>query len=319
MSFESPAFLLALLLVPIVLAGYLRIDRSRRQAAHEFAAPRMLDSVAPARPGWRRHAAMALYGLALAVLAVALARPEATVAVPEERASVVLAIDQSGSMQARDAAPSRLVVAREAAHDFLDDVPSELRVGSVIFNHTVLAAEAPTTSRQELHDSVDSLRSSGGTATGEALASSLRLLKAGESGERRPPPAAIVLLSDGASTHGRDPIAVAREAAAQRIPVYTVALGTDEGTIEVERPGGGVAVERVPPDRQTLREIADVSGGRYYEAAAGAELEEVYERLGSQVSTRPERREITAAFAAGAALLLLGGGAASLRWFGRLP
>jgi Ca-activated chloride channel homolog len=319
MSFESPAFLLALLLVPLAVAAYLRFDRRRRRAAQAFAAPRMLDSVAPVRPGWRRHAAMALYALALAVLAVALARPEATVAVPEERASVVLAIDQSGSMEASDAQPSRLEVARDAAGDFLDDVPSELRVGSVIFNHTVRSADAPTTTRDEVRDAVASLSASGGTATGEALASSLRLLDASEGRERRPPPAAVVLLSDGASTHGRDPIPVAREAADQRIPVYTVALGTDEGTIEVERPGGGTAVERVPPDRRTLREIADISGGRYYEAAAGAELQEVYERLGSQISTRPEQREITAAFAAGAALLLLGGGAASLRWFGRLP
>jgi Ca-activated chloride channel homolog len=198
-------------------------------------------------------------------------------------------------------------------------VPSELRVGTVIFNHRVRSAEAPTTGRDELRDSIEALRSSGGTATGEALASSLRLLDGGEGRSRRAPPAAIVLLSDGTSTHGRDPIPFARDAAARRIPVYTVALGTDEGTIEVERPGGGTGVERVPPDRETLRRIAELSRGRYFEAADASELDEVYKRLGSQVSTRDEQREITAAFAAGAALLLLGGGAASLRWFGRLP
>ena len=318
MSFESPAFLAALLLAPLALAGYLRWDRRRRQAAREFANPRLMDSVAPVRPGWRRHAAMALYGLALAVLILALARPQATVAVPEERASVVLAIDQSGSMQARDAEPSRLQVARDAAHAFLDDVPEELRVGGVIFNQEVQSAQAPTTDRDAMHRAIDSLRSSGGTATGEALASSLRLLESG-SGDRRPPPSAVVLLSDGASTHGRDPIQFARDAGSRQIPVYTVALGTDDGTIEVERPGGRTVTERVPPDRDTLSRIAELSDGRYHEAAEGSELEEVYERLGSQVSTRPERREITAGFAAGAALLLLGGAAASLRWFGRLP
>jgi Ca-activated chloride channel family protein len=231
---------------------------------------------------------------------------------------VVLAIDQSGSMQARDAAPSRLEVARDAARAFLDDVPDELRVGGVLFNHEVQSAQAPTVDRDAMHRMIDSLRSSGGTATGEALASSLRLLESGPS-DRRPPPGAIVLLSDGASTHGRDPVQFARDAGSRRIPVYTVALGTDQGTIRVERPGGAGAVERVPPDRETLRRIADLSGGRYHEAAEGSELEEVYERLGSQVSTRPEQREITAGFAAGAALLLLGGAAASLRWFGRLP
>lgn len=318
MSFASPALLLALLLAPLALAGYLRVDRRRKEAARQFASPRLIDSVAPVRPGWRRHAAMALYGLALAVLVIALARPQATVAVPEERASVVLAIDQSGSMQARDAEPSRLRVARDAAHAFLDDVPGDLRVGGVTFNHVVQSAQAPTTDRDAMRRVIDSLRSSGGTATGEALASSLRLLASGEAGERRAPPSAVVLLSDGASTHGRDPIRFAREARAREIPVYTVALGTDRGTIQVERPGGS-RLERVPPDRETLHRIADLSGGRYHEAAAGSELEEVYERLGSRVSTRPEQREITAAFAAGAGLLLLGGAAASLRWFGRLP
>jgi Ca-activated chloride channel family protein len=321
MSFESPGFLLALLLVPLAVAGYLHWDRRRRRAAESFAAPRMLPSVAPRRPGWRRHGPMVAYGVAVAVLALALARPHATVAVPQERASVVLAIDQSGSMEARDVAPSRLEAARRAAAEFVDDVPSELRVGTVIFNHEVSSADAPTTSRDGVRASIDSLTSSGGTATGDALASSLRLLAETEErdGRRRSPPAAVVLLSDGAATHGRDPLPVAREAGERRIPVYTVALGTDEGTIEVRRPDGGTRIERVPPDRNTLREIARVTDGRYYEATGAPELDEVYERLGSQVSTRPEQREITAAFAAGAAVLLLGGGAASLRWFRRLP
>jgi Ca-activated chloride channel family protein len=318
MSLESPGFLLALALLPLALGAYLWIERGRRRAAEAFAAPALLPSVAPLGPGWRRHAPMAVYAIALAVLAVALARPHATVAVPRERASVVLAIDQSGSMEARDVRPSRLEAARRVAHDFLDEVPSELRVGTVIFNHGVRAADAPTTSRDGVRASIDSLRSSGGTATGDALAASLRLVGE-ESDGRRSAPAAVVLLSDGSATHGSHPLPVAREAAGRRIPVYTVALGTDAGTIQVRRPDGSASRERVPPDRVTLRELARVSGGRYYEAADAAELDEVYERLGSQVSTRPERREITAAFAAGAALLLLGGGAASLRWFRRLP
>ena len=202
---------------------------------------------------------------------------------------------------------------------FLEEVPDDLRVGTVIFNHAVRSAEAPTTDRAEVGASIDSLRSSGGTATGDALDSSLRLLAASRRGDRRPPPAAIVLLSDGTSTHGSDPIPVARRARARHIPIYTVALGTDGGTIEVRRPDGSTSTERVPPDRDTLREIARLSRGRYYEATAAPELDEVYERLGSQVSTRPERREITAAFAAAGALLMLTGGGASLRWFGRLP
>jgi Ca-activated chloride channel homolog len=318
MSFESPWFLLALALVPLALAGYLRIERRRRRATEAFAAPALLASVAPNRPGWRRHAPMVVYVIALAVLALALARPHATVAVPRERASVVLAIDQSGSMEARDVSPSRLEAARRVAGEFLDEVPPELRVGAVIFNHEVRSADAPTTNRDGVRSSIDSLRSSGGTATGDALDSSLRLIE-GTGARRRSVPAAVVLLSDGAATHGRDPVPVAREAAERRIPVYTVALGTDSGTIEVRRADGSTSTEQVPPDRGTLREIARISGGRYSEAADAEELHEVYERLGSQVSKRPERREITAAFAAGGAVLLLGGGAASLRWFRRLP
>jgi len=318
-TFASPGFLLALLLLPAAAAAYVAHECRRRTTAEAFASPRMLASVAPTRPGWRRHASMLLYGVALAVLAVALARPQATVAVPEERASVVLTIDQSGSMQAGDVRPDRLEAARGAADSFLDDVPRDLRVGAVLFNHVVRSAEAPTTDRAEVRESIASMRSSGGTATGEALDASLRLLNGTAEGRGRRPPAAIVLLSDGASTHGRDPVPVARVAARHKIPVYTVALGTDEGTIEVEAGGGGTRTERVPPDRDTLRQIARLSGGRYHETADASELARVYERLGSQVSTRPERREITAAFAAGAALLMLGGGAASLRWFGRLP
>ncbi|MBN1528693.1 MAG: VWA domain-containing protein [Thermoleophilaceae bacterium] len=319
MSFASPGFLALLLLLPLAALAYLRIERGRRRQAEAFAAPGMLASVAPRRPGWRRHAPMWLYGIAIAVLAVALARPQATVAVPVERASVVLAIDESGSMEARDVRPSRLAAARRAAGDFLDDVPRRVRVGAVIFNHHVRSAEAPTTDRAEVEASIAGLRSSGGTATGDALDSSLRLIAATDGDDRRPPPAAIVLLSDGESTHGRDPVPVARLAAKRKIPIYTVALGTDTGTIQVQRPDGSRTTERVPPDRDTMRQIARISSGRYYEAADAPELSAVYERLGSQVSTRPEEREITAAFAAGAVLLMMGGGAASLRWFGRLP
>jgi Ca-activated chloride channel homolog len=319
-SFQAPLFLLALALVPLASWVYARADRRRRVAAAEFAAPRMLPSVTPSSPGWRRHAPTALYVGALAVLAVALARPQATVAVPEERASVVLATDQSGSMEARDVSPSRLAAARKAAEDFLDDVPDELRVGAVAFNHAVRSVKAPTTDRAEVRSTVDRLRPSGGTATGEALSASLRLLEPPQGrpkGSRRAP-SAIVLLSDGASTHGRDPLPVARDAARLDIPIYTVALGTDGGTIAVDTPAG-TERRRVPPDRQTLRRLARISSGQYFEAEDGLRLNAVYERLGSEISTKEERREITAAFAAGAALLLMGGGTLSLCWFGRLP
>jgi Ca-activated chloride channel homolog len=317
MSFQSPLLLLTLLALPVAALLYRAHSRRGERAVAAFASPALLDSVAPQRPGWRRHAPYALYALALAGLAFALARPEVTVAVPDERASIILATDTSGSMQATDVPPSRLVAAREAGLDFLDGVPREVKVGAVVFNHTVQSIEPPEGDREPVRQALDRLRPSGGTATGEALASSLGLVE--QTGTRgRPAPAAIVLLSDGASTHGRDPLPLADEAARMRVPIYTVALGTDAGTIDVETPAG-VEQRAVPPDRETLRRLAETTGGRYFEAADRPELDEVYERLGSQIAKRDEPREITAAFAGAGILLLLGGGGLSLHWFRRLP
>jgi len=319
-SFASPLWLLALLALPVAIAAYLVIDRRRRRAAEAFASPRLLDSVAPLRPGWRRHAPMALYGVALAALAVALARPEATVSVPDSRASVMLATDISGSMEARDVKPTRLAAARNAALDFMDQVPDELRVGAVTFNHRVRSIEAPTTEREPVLQTLRRLRSSGGTATGDAFALSVDLLERARTRRgRKPAPAAMVLLSDGAATHGQPPGPVAERAARTGIPVYTVALGTDSGSIEARTRTGETVRRSVPPDRETMRQIADTTGGRYFGTADNLKLDEIYERLGKDIGRKDEKREITGAFAGAAALLLLAGGAMSLRWFGRLP
>ena len=320
MSFASPVWLLALLLVPLGAVAYVLIDRRRRRAAEAFASPRLLDSVAPSRPGWRRHAPMALYGIALAALAVALARPEATVSVPDGRASVILTTDVSGSMEARDVKPTRLAAARRAALDFMDQVPDELRVGAVTFNHRVRSIEAPSTDREPVLQTLRRLRSSGGTATGDAFALSLDLLERARTRRgRKPAPAALVLLSDGAATHGQSPDPVAERAARTGIPVYTVALGTDAGSIDARTRTGETVRRSVPPDRDTMRQIADTTGGRYFEASDDLKLDEVYDRLGEEIGRKDDKREITWAFAGGAALLLLAGGAMSLLWFGRLP
>jgi Ca-activated chloride channel family protein len=316
-SFQSPLLLLTLLALPVVVLLYRAHSRRSERAVAAFTSPVLLESVAPRRPGWRRHVPYGLYAVALVGLALALARPEMTVAVPDERASIVLATDTSGSMQAADVPPSRLVAAREAGLDFLDGVPREVKVGAVVFNHTVKAIEPPGADRVPVRDALERLRPSGGTATGEALASSLSVVRQAGSGGR-PAPAAVVLLSDGASTHGRDPLPLADEAAKLGVPIYTVALGTDAGTIDVETPTG-LEQRAVPPDRETLRRLAETSGGRYFEADDRPELDEVYERLGSQVAKRDEPREITAAFAGAGALLLLGGAGLSLHWFRRLP
>ena len=311
MSFKAPLLLLGLLLLVPIATGYVSTERRRRRAAAVFAAPGTAPSVVPRHPGWRRHAPLLLAALAMAGLIAALARPQVSVAVPAEQASIVLAMDRSGSMEATDVAPSRLVAALRAGEAFLDRVPARVKVGGVVFNHRAEAVQSPTADRAALRAALRAgMKPAGGTATGEALATSLAMLRARPRAGGRRPPAAIVLLSDGKSTSGRDPLAIAAEARRLGIPVYTVALGTSAGRLPNGKP--------VPPDTDTLRAIAQRSGGRAFTAQEAGALSAVYDRLGSEVATRRVQREVTGAFAGGAAVLLLLGGGLSLRWFRRL-
>jgi Ca-activated chloride channel homolog len=308
MSFAAPLFLLGLLLVPIGAALQLLAQRRRRRYAIRFPGAPVAALAAPAGRAWSRHLPGLLLALAVAGLVAALARPEATIAVPVEQASVVLVTDVSRSMEATDVAPDRLSAARSAAENFLEEAPEELRVGAVSFSDTARVMQPPTVDHQQVRSALAGLATEGGTATGDGLATALSAVE-GEGEER--PPAAIVLLSDGASTTGQDPIEVAREARQLGVPVYTVALGTPDGVVD-----GNL---RVPPDPEAMREIASVSGGDAFEASDGDELAAVYERLGSQLGTREETREVTAGFAAAGLLLLVGAAAGSVRRFGRLP
>jgi Ca-activated chloride channel homolog len=312
MSFQAPLFLLGLAVVPLALAALALARRRPARYVVRFPAAPTLAAVAPREPAWRRHAPTALLCLALAGLAVALARPEATVAVPIERASVVLVTDTSGSMNATDVSPSRLAAAKDAGERFLDEVPDELRVGLVAYaqgTHTVLA---PTEDHGQVRETLKGLAAEGGTATGDALAAALATL---ERDAEDPPPAAIVLLSDGATTAGRDPVEVAREAGAASVPISTVALGTPDGVVQT--PDG--VMQRVPPDPESLRAVAEESGGRAYAVEDAGALDEVYEDLGSRIGTRDERREISAGFAAAGLVALAGALLTSLRRRGRLP
>lgn len=318
MSFAQPLFLLALLLVPAAILAYVRHERTRRAAAAAFAAPALQASVAPSRPGWRRHVPLAVYALALTVLIVALARPQTTVAVPVERASIMLTTDFSGSMQATDVPPTRLAAARAAANRFLDEVPDAVRVGLVAFNHSARLLESPTTDREAVRGAIAELEPSGGTATGEALAVSIAALAQQKDADGARVPSAIVLLSDGASVRGRPPQELARRAKDLKIPIYTVTLGTPSGTIQVTRSDGTVETRPVPPDPRESREVAEISGGRAYTADTVQNLSDVYEELGSRIGYRDEPREVTAAFSGGALVLLAGGALLSLLWFRRL-
>jgi Ca-activated chloride channel family protein len=298
--------------VPLALAAYWLAQRHRRRYVARFPGVPTLAAVAGPESALR-HLPTALFALALAVLAIALARPQATVAVAVERASVVLVTDVSGSMRADDVKPNRLEAAKRAARGFLDDVPDDLRVGSVAFASAPHSVEAPTEDHEEVASLIEGLSADGGTATGDALQAALRLFGKREKGRR--PPSAIVLLSDGQTTTGRDPVAVAREARRQRVPIYTVSLGTHSGIITT--PLGN----RIPvtPDPETLAEIARTSGGKAFKAEDDEELDTIYERLGSRIGSKKEKREITAGFAAGGIVLLLAAAAASLRSIGRLP
>ena len=316
MSFGEPAVLLALLVIPLLVAAYVVNERRRRAAASAFAAPALTPSVAPETPRWRRHAPMLAICLALLVLIMAAARPQRTVAVPVERASIVLASDVSGSMLATDVAPSRLAAVKRAARRFVDEVPEKVNVGILAFNHRPRLLQSPTTDRAVARAAIDSLQPSGSTAIGDAIAASTAALRR-PSAERRPP-AAVVLLSDGKSARGSDPMVAARAAKRMKVPIYTVTLGTERGTITVPRRGGGSEVRPVPPDPASLERIARASGGEAFTAETAAGLKQVYERLGSQLAHRDERRQVTSAFAGGGLLLLLVGAAMSLRWFGRI-
>ncbi len=314
MSYAAPAFLAAMAVVALVAALWAWQRRRRRSFAVRFPGATVMAGVLGAAPAWRRRVPPALLACAAVLLSVALARPQATIAVPVERASVMLLTDESGSMAATDVDPSRLEAARGAARAFMEQAPDRLLVGFVGYSDQVQAMVEPTLDHQAVETAIDGLRAGGGTATGDALTVALDRLEARRGTDGATAPAAIVLLSDGKTTDGTDPTAAAARAARLRIPVYTVALGTSEG--DVEGPMGEAIP--VPPDPETLRGIAEQSGGRAFATADAAELDQVYEQLGSRIGTRTEQREVSVAFAAGGLLLLLGGLVTGLRWRGRV-
>jgi Ca-activated chloride channel family protein len=313
MSLASPLALLCLAAVPLALFVHAAAQRRRRRYPVRFTALSTLAAIASEEPRWRRQVPFALFALALTALALSLARPQRTVAVPVERASVVLVTDVSRSMSATDVSPTRLEAARRAAQSFLEKVPEELRVGLVSFSDAAQTLQAPTTDRALVSGALQTLQPISGTATGAGLRTALDDLKIGDSSARRPP-AALVLLSDGSATDGTAAYEVAAEARRLRVPIYTVALGTPQGTITL----GGQMLQ-VPPDTAALQRIASLSGGDAFRAEDSDQLGAVYDRLGSQIGTKPEKREVTFVFAGAALLLLASAMVASLGFGGRLP
>jgi Ca-activated chloride channel family protein len=311
MSLAAPWFLLALAIVPMAVAAQRLSARRRNRFAVRFPAAVTLAGVIAAPSAWRRRLPAVLLAAAVATLAVALARPQKTVAVAAREASIVLVIDTSRSMEAQDVEPDRLAAARKAAQRFVGKVPKQINVGVVAFSDVIHTVQAPVRDRDTIRATIDALQPIGGTNTGGALEAALSTLTRKKRQER--PPSAIVLLSDGKATDGPDPVTVAGRARRERIPISTVALGTPDGVVEGGPYGGFLPV---PPDPETMRAIARASGGQAFTAENSDQLGKVYERLGSRIGSRSEKREITAAFAAGGLLFLLAGTGLAARWRG---
>jgi Ca-activated chloride channel family protein len=325
-----PLMLLALLIVPLALLAYRAIERRRARYAIHYTNIEVLASVAVSAPRWRRYLPLALAALALTCALAALARPEVEVSAASEQASIALTLDVSGSMSAEDVKPTRLAAAQEAIRRFLDGLPKKYRVGLVTFSAEPFVAAPLTRDRQIVLDALVYGTSYGrGTAIGDALARSVELLQpVATDGDAPPaagsavphadpdgPLAAILLLSDGAQRRGTlQPLEGAERAKSYGIPIYTVALGTPTGVLN----RGGFDMP-VPPDPDTLRQIAKATGGEFFATQNGARLNAVYEDLASRLGAKKEWRELSFILVGLAALFALGAGALSVLWVQRLP
>ncbi|MFI5894499.1 VWA domain-containing protein [Actinoplanes sp. NPDC051513] len=317
MNWLSPERLWLLTGVVALAVAYVIAQRRRSRYAVRFTNLKLLGRVAPKRPGWRRHLPASLFLAMLALLVAGFARPQAEVQVPRDRATVLVAVDVSGSMGATDVAPDRLAAAKAAAREFVADLPEQFNVGLVAFSGTATVLVPPVTDRAAVGAGIDWLAEGiagpgGGTAIGEAIATALDSIRSldAEAGEDIPP-ARVVLLSDGANTSGQDPAQAAGLAAELGVPVDSISFGTAAGVVWGNTP--------VPVDGQTLQAVADATGGNYFEAGNADELRDAYADIGSSVGYRTETQDVSARFiGAGLALALLAA-LASLLWFARLP
>lgn len=323
MSFLAQWRLWFLVVVAVVAVIYIALQRRRRTYALRFSSSELFDSVAPAKPGFRRHIPAVVFLLAATTLVIGLAQPARQVRVPRERATVIVAIDVSLSMQATDVDPDRLAAAQEAASRFIEQLPPTLNVGVVSFAGSASVLVSPTRDRLPAYTAIDNLRLAESTAIGEAIFTSLdALLNAPPDDTGELPPARIVLLSDGETTVGRPDADAVRAAQDAEIPVSTIAFGTSRGTIIYDDPSTAVVENSpipVPVREDNLRSIAERTDGAFFAASSLEELESVYSDIGSAIGYEDVNQEITPWFIAGGLLLLLGSTGFSLLWFQRLP
>ncbi|MGR7026714.1 VWA domain-containing protein [Geodermatophilus sp. URMC 62] len=304
MTFQSPLWLIALVPVLALVAVYVVKQLRRRVYAARFSQTGLAQSLLPKGAGWVRHVAFGLTLASLLGLVLSLAQPSTEVRVPRETATVVLALDVSLSMQAEDIEPSRFEAMKDAATDFVELLPPRINLGLVSFSGSASTLVAPTTDRDQVNAAISNLQLSEATAIGEAIFTSLTTISTFQStldvaeGDELPP-ARILLLSDGYNTVGRENTQAIAAAQGAGVEVSTIAFGTDYGSIEI-----GGEVTPVPIDRDALRQIAEETGGQYNEARTRAELEAVYDDLGSQIGYTTEPQDVSYWFVRVATLLL---------------
>jgi Ca-activated chloride channel homolog len=331
MSFLWPGALFALLIIPLLILIYLWNQRRRRRFAVRYSSLSLVRAAMPAQSRLRRYLPMALFLLACASLVVALARPARVTRVPAGRATVMLALDVSRSMEQRDIAPSRFSAAKSAALSFINKQKQTNQVGIVAFAGIAQLVQPPSTDAQELETAIHSLTTGRGTAIGEGIATALETIAeynpnvAGiinDQGADTPPvpstgnggyePDIIVLLTDGNNNRGIDPFSAAQEAANSHIRVYTISFGTRAGG---DQGAGGFGFGRNRGiDEATLQTIATMTGGEYYTASSAAELYKVFDSLPTDLITREETLELSVAFVAIASLLVISAVLLSQLW-----
>ena len=313
--FLQPWWLLAVLSVLLVAGAYVLRQFRRRTYAMKFTNVELLRTLAPKGLGWRRHVAAGAFLLSLLSLAFAMARPSIDREEPLERATVMLAIDVSLSMEADDVQPNRIEAAQEAAKAFVQELPPTYNLGLVSFAKAANVLVSPTKDRAAVLAGIDGLTLAEATATGEAVFTSLDAIRTVPAdGANGAPPARIVLLSDGYRTSGRSVEDAAAAAEAANVPVSTIAFGTDEGTVEING-----TIQRVPVDRPALQDLAEATKGYFYEAATAEALRQVYQDMGSSIGFRTIAKEVVRWFVGIGLLFALAAAGLSLLWTSRLP
>jgi Ca-activated chloride channel family protein len=316
LAFGSPDRLLILLVIPLLIVAYIIASHRKNRRGMRFTNTSMLDVVVPKQSQWRRHLAVALSLLSLITLTAAFARPKTQVDVPRERATVVVVIDASLSMEATDVNPDRLSAAKQAAVAFVKSLPEKYNVAVVSMSGNPNILVPPTLAHNTVENAINTIRLQESTAIGESIITALRALEQAPKDPANPEaiaPGAIVMLSDGTNTAGRAPQQAAAEARAAKVPIYTIAYGTENGYVDLDGER-----EPVPVDHKLMQEIAELSGGKYFSAATPDQLKTVYNNIGSQVGYEKADREVTARFAgyglAFAVLAALGAISLGARW-----